>query len=193
GFTVPSGADEAVTWLVAGALTGGNVSVGPIDPTEISAELAELEASGLTITRSDNQVAVSGRPTHPLRLTTGPPPEIGSDMQPIFGALATAIEGASHIIDRRFTERFQYLEALRGFGVDCHTHGNSATIVGADGNHLRPADVEGGDLRGTMAAILTALRVDGVSVIGGGQHLERGYLEPAQRFNALGARVTRLL
>ena len=189
-FRVPSGGDEALTWLIAAAMTGGDVIVGPIDPSTIAAELDALASTGAHVHRSTDEVRCHGRPTTALKLTTGPPPGVGSDMQPLFGALATCTPGGGTLTDLRFTERFQYLEPLARFGVTCRTYGNTASIEPPQ--QLTAARVRGGDLRGTMAALLVALRCDGQSVIKGAENMERGYVRPDQTLTSLGASVVRL-
>lgn len=188
---VPSGGDEAVTWLIAAAMTGGAITVGPIATDEISHELDALRAAGVEITTVGDRVRARAGRLRPFALTTSPPPGVGSDLQPLFAGLATAAVGTSRITDLRFTERFQYLGPLAAFGARVSSRGNTAEVAG--GRPLFGARVRAPDLRGGMATVLVALTAHGTSTVSNAAEIERGYGAPECTLRAMGADMRRVV
>lgn len=174
-MAIPSSGAEAISWLIAGAMTGGRVAVGPVDSASIRLELAALQRAGLWLDPINDQATLSVSAFDPraFSLVTSSPPGVGSDLQPLFGALATAAPGTSQITDMRFTERFRYLDQLALFGAQARSSGNTALIQG--GRALRGSRVVATDLRGGMACVLCALTAEGLSEISALVQIDRGY------------------
>ncbi len=188
-MAVMPGWDEAVTYLVAGAITGGEIRVKGVPASYVHWDLLYLREAGAQIFEwGDDLFLTRKEPLRPIDVMTGPPPSLNSDMQPIFAALTLFCAGDSTLTDNRFQDRFQYVDELRKFGALVDVFGNSALIEG--GKPLRPADVRATDLRGGAAAALVALGIAGRSTIGNCYQIYRGYPEFEDKLRALGASVS---
>jgi UDP-N-acetylglucosamine 1-carboxyvinyltransferase len=187
-FEVMPGWDEAVTYMTAAAITGGEVRIKGVPLDHVWWDVVYLRLAGVSVFQwaSDLFVAREGA-LKPFDLLTGPAPCLNSDMQPVFAALAAFCEGPTTLTDNRFKQRFQYVEPLRAFGVPIHVFGNSALIEG--GGALTPAQVRAPDLRGGAALALTALGIAGESRITNAYQVFRGYARFDEKLRALGADV----
>jgi len=116
-FTIMPGWDEAVTYMIAAGMTGGEIAIREFDLSPAKEEARYLREAGIGLFEWQGNVYVSGRGERsPFDLFTAPYPGVNSDMQPLFAALALTISGISTITDLRFTDRFQYVKELRRFG-----------------------------------------------------------------------------
>jgi UDP-N-acetylglucosamine 1-carboxyvinyltransferase len=165
---------EAGTWLLAGAITGGRVTVENAVP-EHSTRLIELLTDvGATIRSGTDwlSVSLSERP-RAFHITAEPYPGFPTDLQPQLAALASVAKGTSYVYDRVFPERFAYAVPLRRFGVAMEHHGQGIRVRGT--SRLRGARARACDLRCGAALLLAALAAGGPSTLRGVAHLRRGY------------------
>lgn len=188
-FSIMAGWDEALTYVIGSALTGGELCVKNFSLDYIQHDVAILRQAGVDIFEWGGSVYSSARNRmlRPFDLFTGPYPAVNSDMQPIFAAFGSQCQGESSITDQRFTERFAYVGQLRKLGMDIENYGNSAVVTG--GNHLKGDKVKALDLRCGAALLLAALKADGITVIDDAYQIGRGYEDVATKMNALGADV----
>lgn len=188
-FSIMPGWDEALTYIIGSALTGGEVCVREFSLDCVQHDVVILRQAGVDVFEWGGSVYSSARDRtlRPFDLFTGPYPAVNSDMQPIFAALASQCRGESSITDQRFTERFAYVGELRKLGVDVENYGNSAVIRG--GNRLKGNKVRALDLRCGAAVLLVSLKADGITVIDDAYQIGRGYEEIAEKMNSLGADI----
>jgi UDP-N-acetylglucosamine 1-carboxyvinyltransferase len=190
-MTTMPGWDEAVTYMIAAGVTGGEVVIPAFDLSYIKEDARYMKEAGLDLFEWQGNVYVSGRnEKKPFDLFTAPYPGVSSDMQPIFAVLALVAPGTSTVTDLRFTERFRYVEELRRFGADIESFGNSAIIQG--GRLLTGATVSATDLRGGMACVLAGLVAEGKTRIHNIYQIERGYERFVEKLSGLGASIKRL-
>ncbi len=187
---VMPGWDEAVTYIAAAGMTGGEIAIHHFDLQPIREDARYLRQAGLGLFEWQGNLYISGQGIkNPIDLFTAPYPGVNSDMQPIFAALALTLPGASTITDLRFTDRFQYVEELKRFGGDIEAFGNTAIIRG--GAPLRGTTARATDLRGGMACVLAGLAAEGETRLENVYQVERGYENFVDKLNALGARIWR--
>lgn len=187
-FTIMPGWDEAVTYAVAAAVTGGEIYIPHFNTQFIKEDVRYLNIAGVQVFEWGTSLYVSGKgEKKPFDLFTAPYPGINSDMQPIFAALALSAKGISTIADLRFTDRFQYVDELKKFQADINSFGNTAIIKG--GKILRGANVRATDLRGGAACILTGLFAQGSTVIENIEQIKRGYEDIDEKLSSIGADI----
>ena len=185
-YTIMNGPDELASYIIAAAVTGGEIQIENADLTYIPTDVKILKEAGIEIFEWGDSVYVSARkPLMPIDIFTTPYPGINSDMQPLYSVLAAVARGESTVTDMRFTERFQYVEELKKFGIDIEAYGNCAVIQG--GKKMKGCEVTATDLRGGAAMILAGLAAKGITVIDNIYQIERGYINLPQIFQALGA------
>ncbi len=192
-FSVMPGWDEALTYIIGSAITGGELCVKDFSLEHVQQDVAILRQAGVDIFEWGGNVfsSAKSRILKPFDLFTGPYPAVNSDMQPLFAALASQCQGESSITDQRFTERFAYVGQLQKLGVDIDNYGNSAVIRG--GSHLRGNKVKALDLRCGAALLLASLKADGITIIDDAYQIGRGYEDIAAKMNTLGADVEQTL
>ncbi len=175
---------EAGTYLVGGALTGGDVTVHRLPPEEIRAPLAVLSAVGCRVECGDGFVRVSGAPCVRGEVTTAPYPGFPTDLAPVFAPLFALCGGS--VTETVWKNRFGYLSGLSSFGVRSVREGQTAEILPS---RFRPATAKAPDLRGGASLLLAALAAEGESRVGDGELLLRGYEHLTEKFSALGAHI----
>lgn len=189
-MAVPPSVDDAVTWWVAGLMTGGAVTVTPGACFAPGPEVGLLASAGAQCLVRDDGITLSGTSLTAFDVEVGAPPAIGSDLHPIFAALGTAAQGISTIVDRRFTRHAYALEA-RSLGAHLAVQGPTVRIEGR--STRRPGDVTAPDLRGGMALLLLALAAPGRSHVRRADRIERGYgRRLVEKLVGLGADVQRI-
>ena len=182
---------EAGTYLAAGALTGGDVTVAGAREGDLGAFLSALAAAGVSVEADGRGVRV--RRDGPLRavgVTTGPHPGFPTDLQAQFMAMMTQAEGTSRIVETIFENRFLHAVELGRLGADVSVEGHTATVRGP--SRLQGAPVTASDLRASAALVLAGLVADGETLVRRIYHLDRGYAGMEGKLNALGARVERV-
>ena len=181
---------EAGTFLVAGALMGGPVTVRGIDPSFLRMALVKLDSMGCTVEVGDDFVTVSrDRALVPTDIQTLPHPGFPTDLQAQFMLLASGAEGMSVITENVFENRFMFASELARMGADITIEDHHAIVRGASA--LQGADVSSTDLRAGAALVLAGLAAEGQTRVHKVQHIDRGYEDYVGKLSALGARVSR--
>lgn len=182
---------EAGTFMVAGAITKGDVVVENVISSHIKPVIAKLREVGCEVYENGDSIRVVG--TDKLKATdikTLPYPGFPTDMQAQFMALMTICEGTSVVIETVFENRFMHVDELKRMGADIKIDGRSAIIQGVDS--LMGAPVKATDLRAGAALVLAGLVADGVTEIGDVYHIDRGYENIEEKFRKLGANIYRV-
>jgi UDP-N-acetylglucosamine 1-carboxyvinyltransferase len=182
---------EAGTLLIAGAITGGEVTVRECRPEHLDALIAKMRESGFTIDVEKNAMTVrecsswSG-----VDVTTAPHPAFPTDLQAQFMALMTVAEGTSVITETVFENRFMHVTELLRLGADITPKARVAVVRGKPGC-LMGAPVMATDLRASASLVLAGLAAKGETVVNRIYHLDRGYENLESKLAALGAQVQR--
>lgn len=179
---------EAVTWLAAASITGGDVEIHGFPFEDLEVVLAHLKAAGAQMYRGEGSMIVRGRKCYPLEISTGPHPGINSDVQPILAAWAVRASGESRIVDLRFPGRYGYAVELEKMGAQFEVMGDMLRIFGT-GGALHGAEVRALDLRAGAALTLAGLIAEGETLITNAWQIGRGYMDFAAKLQALGGDV----
>jgi UDP-N-acetylglucosamine 1-carboxyvinyltransferase len=183
---------EACTYILAGIMTSGEITVEDVIPEHIDALLAKLEEAGasFSVTRSESGSAVVVHPVKklkPISLKTMPFPGFPTDLQPQMVAALTTSSGVSLVEESVFQARFLYAAELNRMGANIDIKGDTAIIRGVDS--LDGASVKATDLRAGAALILAGLAAEGETHVENMEHVLRGYEEIDSKRRALGANV----
>jgi UDP-N-acetylglucosamine 1-carboxyvinyltransferase len=182
---------EAGTFLVAGALTRGDVTVRSVKPAHLDAVILKLEQAGALIHIGDDRVRLTmSKRSRAVDIKTAPFPAFPTDMQAQFAALNAYADGVSSITETIFENRFMHMLELRRLGADIRLSGNTAVIHGQA--ELTAAPVMATDLRASAGLVLAALAATGTTRIERIYHIDRGYTRIEGRLNELGAQVSRV-
>ena len=155
---------EAGTYLVAGAITGGNLKVTNLNSNHIEPILNKLEEAGCVLKIEKNAVEIkSTKRIKAVDIKTMPYPGFPTDMQSIFGALLTTAKGTSIITENIFESRYKYVQELNRMGAKINVEGRTAVIKGT--KKIQGASVVASDLRGGAALVLEALVAKGVTQV----------------------------
>jgi UDP-N-acetylglucosamine 1-carboxyvinyltransferase len=181
---------EAGTYLVAGAITGGEVAVEGVIPEHLKAVVAKLRETGAVVEEEGTRVRLraQGRP-RPTDVRTMPYPGFPTDMQAQIMALLALADGCSVITETVFENRFMHVDELKRMGANIKIEGRSAVVRGV--KKLTGAPVKATDLRAGAGLVLAALAADGVTEVSGVNHLDRGYVDLHLKLRSLGAEITR--
>lgn len=190
-YSVMSDRIEAGSFLVAAVATGGNVLVKNCDPSTFGAVLDKLTEAGAKIEVGEDWVraAACGRPKA-VDIRTAPYPAFPTDMQAQFMALDCLAEGASHVAETIFENRFMHVPELQRLGADISIDGHTAVVRGVE--KLSGAPLMATDLRASAALVIAALAAEGESTVDRVYHLDRGYEKMEEKLRALGADITRI-
>ncbi len=179
---------EAGTYLVAGGITGGPVTVTGFDPVHLEMLFTKMELAGCTFEMlPDGATVRRDRPILPVDVATLPYPGFPTDMQAQFMALVSLAEGSSVITENVFENRFMFADEIKRMGADIDIEGHRAFVRGVPS--LQGAPVRSPDLRGGAALVLAALVAEGETVVSGVHHIMRGYEDFTGRLAALGADI----
>ncbi len=191
-FRVSADRIETGTFLVAGAISGGKITVKDADPESLEAVLNKLEQAGVNLNVGTDWIEVDMRNKRPkaIDLKTAPYPAFPTDMQAQFCVLNSVAEGAGAITETVFENRFMHAQELQRMGADIHVEGNTAFIKGID--HLNGAPVMATDLRASASLILAGLVAVGETNVHRIYHIDRGYERIEEKLAQLGARIQRL-
>jgi UDP-N-acetylglucosamine 1-carboxyvinyltransferase len=182
---------EAGTFLVAGAITGGDVTVDSCQPEHLTALLEHLHGTGAGVEVGDDWVRVSGvERARPIDIVTAPYPGFATDMQAQMMALLTRADGRSVISETVFENRYMHAAELCRMGAEIHLEGADAIVTGVP--RLRGAPVMATDLRASASLILAGLAATGITTVSRVYHLDRGYEQIEVKLAALGAKIRRL-
>lgn len=190
-YSVMSDRIEAGSFLVAAVATGGNVLVKNCDPSTFGAVLDKLTEAGAEIEVGEDWVRATacGRPKA-VDIRTAPYPAFPTDMQAQFMALDCLAEGASHVAETIFENRFMHVPELQRLGADISIDGHTAVVRGVE--KLSGAPLMATDLRASAALVIAALAAEGESTVDRVYHLDRGYEKMEEKLRALGADITRI-
>lgn len=183
---------EAGTFMVAAAMTGGNVLVQDAIWEHNRPLIAKLMEMGVSVTEEDEGIRIRSdlSKLKAVNVKTLPHPGFPTDMQAQFTALMTVAKGESAMIETVFENRFQHLEEMRRMGLHSEIMRDTARIVG--GQALQGAEVMSTDLRASAALILTGLVAEGETKVGQLTHLDRGYYQFHKKLSNLGASIKRV-
>jgi len=181
---------EAGTYLVAGAITRGEVTVADCVPAHLRMELRKLEEAGCELEVGEDRVTVRGpdRP-RPVDFATLPYPGFHTDMHPQMVALLALASGTSVMTENIYDSRFRYVGELNRMGADITTEGQHVVVRGVD--RLSGCPVEAWDIRAGAAVLLAGLAADNTTTVANAQHIDRGYQGLDAGLAALGARIRR--
>lgn len=181
---------EAGTYAVAGAITGGDVTITGCHPDHLRMELTKLEAAGCDVERGDGWLRVRG-PERPqaVDFATLPYPGFHTDMQPQMVALLSLASGTSVITENLYDARYRYVGELARMGADISIEAQHAIIRGVES--LSGCPVLAPDIRAGAALVIAGLAADGVTEVSDASHIDRGYEDFVGRLTSLGARVER--
>lgn len=189
--TVISDRIEAATWLIAAAITGGDLTLQQTDPAQLDSVIQTLRQIGVDIETDSPQIRVRSRgPLSPIDVEATPYPGFPTDVQAQLSALLCRVPGVSRMIDRVFPDRFLHLPELCRMGAEVRRIPIGSEIRGVA--RLSGASVVASDLRAGAALLLAALAADGESVIRRVDHLDRGYERLEQKLRSVGADIQRV-
>ncbi len=181
---------EAGTFMVAAAITKGELELNNCRPDDMMAVVNTLRNIGVTVetTKTGCVVARSG-PLKPADITTQPYPGFPTDLQAQFMALLALAEGNSVIIEKIFPDRFMHVAELNRMAANLRKEGPAVIIAGV--KNLIAAPVMASDLRASAALVLAGLAAEGTTVVNRVYHIDRGYEKIEQRLNPVGAKISR--
>jgi UDP-N-acetylglucosamine 1-carboxyvinyltransferase len=182
---------EAGTFLLAGAITGGDLNVDCCEPKHLGSLIAKLEQCGVRISVGTDHVRVrSGGELKAADMSTEEYPGFPTDMQAQYMALATQCDGTSTITENIFENRFMHVQELNRMGANITVQGRTATVRGK--SELQSAAVMCSDLRASASLVLAALVADGESILDRVYHMDRGYERIEEKLRGVGAQIRRM-
>jgi UDP-N-acetylglucosamine 1-carboxyvinyltransferase len=183
---------EAGTFLVAGAITSGDLIVANCNPAHLGAVIARLREAGarVDILGPDTVRVRSDGPLKAVDISTEEYPGFPTDMQAQYMALATQAEGVSVVKENIFENRFMHVQELVRMGANIKVEGNTATVRGSE--KLSAAAVMCSDLRASASLVLAALVADGESILDRVYHMDRGYERIEEKLRGVGAQIRRM-
>ena len=182
---------EAGTYMVAAAMTGGEVKLLNARADLLDAVIEKLREAGVTVTSDANSITVkSNGKLKAVNIRTAPHPAFPTDMQAQFMALNAVAEGVAKVTETIFENRFMHVQEMQRLGADISIDGNTALVKGVE--YLDGAIVMATDLRASASLVLAGLVARGETVVERIYHLDRGYEHLEAKLNALGANVKRV-
>ena len=190
--SIPADRIEAGAYLVAAAVTNGEIKINGINPNRLIKVLDKLIETGAKIETSEDSISLimnKDKPK-PVDITTAPFPEFPTDMQAQFSVINALANGVSNIYETVFENRFMHVQELNRMGCNIQINGNQAIIEGVDS--LYGAEVMATDLRASASLILAGLCAKGETKVDRIYHIDRGYERIEEKLNYLGANIIRL-
>jgi len=182
---------EAGTFVVAAALTGGDLTIANCDPQHVGALLSKLDECGVNVAIGADSVRVaSSGPIKSADIVTEEYPGFPTDMQAQYMALATQAEGTSTITENIFENRFMHALELVRMGANIKIEAHCAVVRGK--TPLSGAAVLASDLRASASLVLAALVAEGETIIDRVYHIDRGYERIEEKLRAVGAQIRRI-
>lgn len=191
-YSVMADRIEAGTYLAAGALTRGHVTVKRVRPDTLLSQLCKFEEAGAELTIGEDWISLNmhGKRPQAVNIATAPYPAFATDMQAQFMAMNSVAEGSSTIVETIFENRFMHVQELQRMGAQIQLNGNTAIINGVE--RLTGAPVMATDLRASASLILAGLVADGETAVERIYHVDRGYERIEEKFSLLGADIKRV-
>ncbi len=186
---------EAGTFLLAGAITGGDLNIDACEPAHLGSLIAKLVQMGVRIDTGKENIRVrsGGTSENALRaadISTEEYPGFPTDMQAQFMALATQAEGTTTVTENIFENRFMHVQELNRMGANITVQGRTATVRGK--TPLQSAAVMCSDLRASASLVLAALIADGETILDRVYHMDRGYERIEEKLRGVGAQIRRM-
>ncbi len=184
---------ETGTFIVAAAITGGELEIKSCRPEHLVAVIAKLREAGVEINELNQNtlhVKCSSGGLTAVDVTTEPHPLFPTDMQAQYMALMTQADGESKVIETIFENRFMHASELIRMGADIQISGNTATVRGK--SNLMGAKIIASDLRASASLVLAALCAEGETTIDRVYHIDRGYETIVRKLRSVGADIERV-
>ncbi len=183
---------EAGTFLVASALTRGNIVLTNVKPDHLDTVIERLKYSGTQIEKLNNHSlrAKGSEEIRPQDITTSPYPGFPTDMQAQFIVMMTQASGTSIITETIFDRRFSHINELLRLGANIEVSGDKAIVKG--GTPLSGAETIASDLRASASLVLAGLIAKGETIVTEVEHLDRGYEKLESKLKSLGAKIERI-
>ena len=191
-FSIPADRIEAGTYLIAAAITGGELTISNVQAPRMNNILDKLKLSGASINVGDDNIQLSMKNDSilPVDISTAPFPGFPTDMQAQFTVLNALSEGSSVVTENVFENRFMHVQELNRMGCDITIKGSNAFVKGVDS--INGAPVMATDLRASASLILAGLCAKGETIVDRIYHIDRGYERIEEKLSYLGADITRL-
>ena len=190
-YTIIPDQIEAGTYMMAGAIAGGDITVKNIIPKHMDSLSAKLEEMGCLIYEGDDYIrVVSSGNLVATNVKTMAYPGFPTDLQPQMTALLSIAEGTSILTENVWENRFQYVNELKRLGCNVTVEGRAAIIEGV--KHLSGAEVSATDLRAGAALVIAGLAAKGKTYIGNVKYIDRGYEKIEEKLRKLGAGIERI-
>lgn len=182
---------EAGTYMVAAAMTGGEIKLLNVKENLLDAVIEKLREAGAEVTCDQNTITVkSDGKLKAVNIRTAPHPAFPTDMQAQFMALNTVAEGVSKVTETIFENRFMHVQELQRMGADIKLESNTAICTGA--KKLTGAPVMATDLRASASLVVAALAAEGDTLVDRIYHIDRGYDHIEEKLSQLGATIRRV-
>ncbi|WP_457755698.1 UDP-N-acetylglucosamine 1-carboxyvinyltransferase [Thermodesulfatator indicus] len=179
---------EAGTYLIAPAISGGEVLVKNVRPDHLESVLAVLKEMGLKLEVGEKEIlSRRSKKLKPLKIRTAPYPGFPTDLQAQIMAALSTVKGTSVIVETIFEDRFLHVDELRRLGADITVEGRVAVVNGV--KRLQAAPVKATDLRASASLVLAGLGAEGITQISDIYHLKRGYEALCEKFSKIGAKI----
>lgn len=182
---------EAGTYMVAAAITGGEVTIENVIPEHVRSITAKLQEAGIYVKEEQNKIKVkaNGR-IEAVDIKTMPYPGFPTDMQAQFMALLSIADGVSIITETVFENRFMHVNELKRMGANIKIDGRSAVVEGVE--KFTGAEVKATDLRAGAALVIAGLIAEGITEVSEIYHIDRGYVDMVGKLKKLGADIDRI-
>jgi UDP-N-acetylglucosamine 1-carboxyvinyltransferase len=181
---------EAATYLAAGLITGGDVTVKHSAPHDLEAFLSQVRACGGEVETGDDWIRCAApNRLRSTNISTMPHPGFPTDLQAQFMAMMCLAEGTSTISETIFENRFMHVQELVRMGADIRLDGHLAIVRGIE--HLSGAPVMATDLRASASLVLAGLAAKGETHVSRVYHIDRGYERIEEKLRKLGAQIDR--
>ena len=181
---------ETGTYMIASAITGGNVNIVNCMPPQVETLTLKLRQAGVTVEEAATSLRViSDGQFNGVNIKTQPHPGFATDLQAQFMALMTLARGQSIILETVFENRFMHAAELNRMGADITVQGHTAVVSGV--KRLSGAPLMATDLRASASLVLAALAAEGESIISRVYHIDRGYFGIEEKLSRLGAKIRR--
>ena len=182
---------EAGTFIIAAALTGGDVKVTNCDPEHLTAIVQKLQEAGVKTSHNADSIRVMGdNPLKAADVNTEEYPGFPTDMQAQYMVVATQAQGTSIVTENIFENRFMHAQELVRMGANIRIEGRRAIVRGK--TPLSAAAVLASDLRASASLVLAALVADGETIIDRVYHIDRGYEHIEEKLKGIGAEIRRI-
>ncbi|TVP66824.1 MAG: UDP-N-acetylglucosamine 1-carboxyvinyltransferase [Nitriliruptor sp.] len=181
---------EAGTYAMMAAVTGGDVVIERVRPTDLTLPLIKLRACGILVEEGAESLRVTSNGLAAVDVVTLPYPGFPTDLQPQLMVLLTQAHGTSRCTENVFESRFSFVDELARMGADVEVDGHHALIRGP--SRLRGAVLAGLDVRAGAAGVMAGLIAQGETIVRDVHHIDRGYAHFVPRLQALGADIERI-